>query len=74
MTTQGKLVKNKAPPRATQAETHQSGLCRGLRCAADPTGTRAGGIEASSSGNHKHAGQLATLHQRQFTLAKQAFR
>jgi hypothetical protein len=33
-------------------------LCRGLRCATDPAGTCAGGVEANSSG--KHTGQIAT--------------
>jgi hypothetical protein len=41
-------------------------LCRGLRCAADPAASRAGGVEASSSG--KHAGQVATLHHRQLAV------
>jgi hypothetical protein len=38
-------------------------LCRGLRRAADPARSRAGGVEASSSG--KHAGQVATLHHKE---------
>jgi hypothetical protein len=41
-------------------------LSRGLRCAADSARTRAGGVEASSSG--KHVGQVATLHHRQLAV------
>jgi hypothetical protein len=41
-------------------------LCRGPRCAADPAGIGAGGVEASSSS--KHAGQRATLHHGQLVV------
>jgi hypothetical protein len=39
-------------------------LCRGLRCAADPAGICADGVDASG----KYAGQVATLHHTQLAV------